>query len=269
MNHVASRLLWGSTLTVMTLLAIFFSTSIPFRPFFALGLALITGVVLWEFYRLAISKGFDPLDKVGVITGMAYILSLFLLNQAPWLPLLIFTVSLAWSFLYMMIKGNDPLINLSVTYFGLIYGAIPLGFIVLIDQSQNDPRLWLLYAIAVAKLTDMGAFFGGLILGRHLLVPSISPKKTVEGAIAGVIIAIAASFAFGAILNLDPISCLVLGLAIGLLAQFGDATESLLKRDAGIKDSNAIPGLGGLLDMVDSLVFVLPLVYIYTQIMES
>jgi len=269
MNHVASRFLWGSTLIAVTLLAIFFSTWPPFRPFFALGLALFTGVVLWEFYRLAISKGFDPLDKIGVITGMSYILSLFLLDQAFWLPYFIFAFSVGWSFFYLMKKGREPLINLSVTYFGLIYCAIPLGFIVLIDHSQSDPRLWLLYAVAVAKLTDMGAFFGGLFLGRRLLAPSISPKKTVEGAIIGVAVAASASFCFGALLTLDWISCLLLGLAIGALAQFGDATESLLKRDAGIKDSNAIPGLGGLLDMVDSLVFVLPLVYIYIQIMES
>jgi len=268
MTHFLSRVFWGTGLIVIALLAIYFSTWTTFRPFLAFGLALLTGMVLWEFYQLVIAKGFDPLDKIGILTGAAYMLSLFLIDQSPWLPILIMGISLAWGFTYFMNKGSDPLANLSVTYFGLLYCAIPLGFIVLIDQVHTDARFWLLYVIAVTKLTDMGAFFGGWALGKNLLVPSISPKKTIEGAIIGLIVAIGASFLFGSWLNLNPIQCLIMGIIMGVLAQFGDATESLLKRDAKIKDSNGIPGLGGLLDIIDSLVFTLPFVYIYSHLLE-
>jgi len=269
MTHILSRLLYGTGLIIVAILAIYYSPWAPFRPFLAFGLAAIVGVVMWEFYRLSIAKGYDPLDKIGILTGGAYTLSLFLIEQAPWLPFLIISLSLAWGFAYFMAKGKDPLTNLSVTYFGLLYCAFPLGFIVLIDQAHNDARLWLLYVIAVTKLTDVGAFFGGWILGKHPLAPLISPKKTIEGAIAGLIVATIASVLLGRLLPMTLIHSLVLGLAIGILAHFGDATESLLKRDAKIKDSNGIPGLGGLLDIVDSLVFTLPLVYIFSQIVES
>ena len=263
-----SRLLYGTGLIIITLLTIYYSTWDPFRPFFAFGFVFLVGLVLWEFYQLTIAKGYDPLDKIGILTGMAYILSLFLIDQTPWLPFLVLGLSLFWSYSYCMVKGENPLADLSVTYFGLFYCAIPLGFIVLIDQSLTDARLWLLYVIGVTKLTDMGAFFGGWALGKHPLAPHLSPKKTVEGAIAGLITAVIASVILGSWLPLNIIPALILGLIIGGLAQFGDAAESMLKRDAGIKDSNRLPGLGGLLDIVDSLVFTLPLVYIYIKIVE-
>lgn len=121
-------------------------------------------------------------------------------------------------------------------------------------------------------MTDMGAFFVGKKLGRHQLAAQISPKKTVEGAIGGLVTAVISSALIPPLaswidspfaLQVTLWQTLILGCLIGILSQIGDLGESLLKRDAGIKDSNQLPGLGGVLDMIDSLVFTLPLGYFF------
>ncbi|NGX57332.1 MAG: Phosphatidate cytidylyltransferase [Chlamydiae bacterium] len=268
MTQFIQRLFVGSGLILITLLWIFLSNAEPFKPFLAFAYAFFIGIVLWEFYRLPIAKGCDPLDKIGVLTGAAFILSLFYAIDHPFFPFIILGLSLVWGFGYFLAMGTDPLINLSTTYFGIVYLALPLGCLVLIHNHFPDSRLWLLYAIVVTKFNDIGAYFGGKLFGKHPLTPTISPLKTYEGAISGLTISMLTSLTFSTFLNLNLLDSLILGFCIGTLAQFGDAAESLLKRDAKIKDSNSLPGLGGLLDVVDSLVFTLPFVYGYIKFME-
>ncbi len=268
MTQIVPRLLLGCALVILSIVAIALSTTPVFFPIFAFGCAGAVALVLWEFYRLPMAKACDPLDKIGVVTGAAYILSLFVIHSFFWLPFLVLGVSLVWSFAAFFMKGSSPIINLSVTYFGLFYLALPLGFFVLISELPFDSRMWLYYALAVPKLTDVGAFFGGYFFGKHPLAPEISPNKTVEGALLGLLAATVTSLLFAPWLTLTPFQAILSGLLIGFFAQFGDAAESLLKRDAKIKDSGRLPGLGGLLDIMDSLVFSLPLVYITAKLME-
>jgi phosphatidate cytidylyltransferase len=125
----------------------------------------------------------------------------------------------------------------------------------------------------VTKITDVGAYFVGRLWGKTKLSPTLSPKKTVEGAAAGFISAVIASilihFAgrqfFNSHFGLSFVESIWLGMLIGVFGQIGDLAESLLKRDAVVKDSNTLPGLGGVLDMVDSLLFTAPIVYFFIR----
>jgi phosphatidate cytidylyltransferase len=136
-----------------------------------------------------------------------------------------------------------------------------------------DGRWWLVYLLVVTKITDIGAYFIGRLWGKRRLAPVLSPKKTIEGAFGGFICAILGSLAMvyigqefaGKSFPLHPSDALWLGIVIGIFGQIGDLAESLLKRDAAAKDSNTLPGLGGILDMLDSLIFTAPIVYFYLR----
>jgi phosphatidate cytidylyltransferase len=124
--------------------------------------------------------------------------------------------------------------------------------------------------IAVTKITDVGAYFVGKLFGKHPLAPYLSPRKTIEGAIGGFCSAVALSLFFCIIgrsvgWDLSVWHAAWLGMVIGILSQVGDLAESLLKRDAAVKDSNRIPGIGGVLDLLDSVLFTSPVVYFFIR----
>ncbi len=278
------RVAIGTILVIAAGIAIFFSTWPAFMPFFALGFSCLTAVVLWEFYRLAAFKGHKPLTQLGMATGFAYALAVFTATQAPpfcFLPYLIVILSLLFAFCLFLLKGENPFVNLSITFFGIFYLAVPLSCILLITyyfppNAGGDGRWWVVFAIAVSKMYDTGAYFGGKFFGRKPLAPFVSPNKTVEGTLCGFLLAlgtsaslpfIAATVSGSRALDIGVVSSLTLGLIIAVLSQLGDLSESLLKRDAKVKDSSQLPGLGGLLDIFDSLVFTLPLVYGYVRML--
>lgn len=170
-------------------------------------------------------------------------------------------------------QKDGAIVDLAVSSFGLLYLAIPMGMVVsiLYSGAGEDGRWWVAYLLVVTKITDIGAYFAGSLWGRRKLAPHISPGKTVEGAVFGLACAVFASFGFhlmseysGALrFHLGTVEWLSLGLVLGLTSQFGDLSESLLKRDANKKDSNALPGIGGVLDALDSLLFNAPIIYLY------
>jgi phosphatidate cytidylyltransferase len=147
--------------------------------------------------------------------------------------------------------------------FGIFYVA---GMVVALPllHRRPDGSLWVTLAIAATFVCDTGAYFVGRSLGRHKLAPAVSPGKTVEGGVGGLLASI--GFAFLARATFFPAltirDCLLVGLAAGVLGPIGDLTESLLKRSAGVKDSgNLIPGHGGMLDRIDAVLFVGAYVY--------
>ncbi|WP_068468964.1 phosphatidate cytidylyltransferase [Candidatus Protochlamydia phocaeensis] len=278
-SHFRQRLIMSSIGITLLAFTIYFSNHPLFKPFFILLNAAIIGLALIEYYRLAEHKGFQPLIALGVGTATAYVIaSYFSLHHLhlQTLPTLTLFGSLILFFAAFFNRQQNPLANLAVTFFGLAYLAIPLSCGLRINyffssETLNDGRLWLTYVLIVTKMTDVGAYFSGKIFGKTKLAPYISPKKTVEGAIGGTAAALITSFVFHLyFLHLHPLNILKitlwqsiwLGLLISILSQFGDLAESILKRDAGVKDSNHLPGLGGVLDIVDSLVFTLPLMYL-------
>lgn len=132
-------------------------------------------------------------------------------------------------------------------------------------------RMMVLYLVGVVKISDVGAYFSGCTLGRHKLYPRLSPKKTWEGLAGGVISSLIVSLLFYVlaggrlgVLHLGLIDALVLGCILPVVGVLGDLFESLLKRASGLKDSGStIPGMGGLLDVFDSLLFGAPVLYAY------
>lgn len=165
-------------------------------------------------------------------------------------------------------KLDNSLYSLSVTIFGVLYTVLPLGSLLLLVALPNGPFYALLATWATA-MTDIMGYFFGKSLGRHKINFAVSPNKTWEGYVAGIGGQVLLTFLFYYVadrwFSVPKISYLwlfLLGVAIAFTGILGDLSESLLKRDAAIKDSgNLIPGHGGVLDRIDSLLFTIPLMY--------
>jgi phosphatidate cytidylyltransferase len=196
----------------------------------------------------------------------------------PQLPIFVLVVALWAFFLKHFKEPHNSLIDIAVELFGVAYVAVPLSLMLGVlypvahEGAPQEGRWWLVYLIVVTKITDMGAYFVGRLWGKHRL-SHLSPKKTVEGALSGFVCAILASIAIHFLgqklaphdFHLSFSESLWLGALLGTVGQIGDLAESLLKRDALVKDSNQLPGLGGVLDMVDSLLFTTPIVYFFIK----
>ncbi len=166
----------------------------------------------------------------------------------------------------------EALGGLATTLFGLAYVAALMSYFVYLRTTKEPGQgAWLvLYLIIVTKMGDVGAYAIGNLIGRHTLIPRISPKKTVEGFIGAVVISTLAAMLARPMLGhqqilgqpVSPWLSLLLGLILGLAGQLGDLAESLIKRDCQVKDTGSLlPGLGGVLDVLDSLLFTAPLLY--------
>ena len=150
-----------------------------------------------------------------------------------------------------------------MTTFGVVYISWFMGHLIAIRALEDGPW-WAFYIILLVKGGDGGAYFFGRKFGKIKLIEHISPNKSVEGAIAGMVTSLLLSMACGLFMpSVSMSQFIVLGILMGLVAQLGDLGESLLKRDIGIKDSGAIPGLGGMLDVLDSLLLTVPFFYYY------
>ena len=152
--------------------------------------------------------------------------------------------------------------------FGVVYIALPFCMLIIIYKHPHG-RAWIFFLLCLIIMGDTGAFYFGRYLGRHNLHKKISPKKTWEGAIGGLICSVAGGFVFIKIFKLVPISAEILFFMVflAIMGQLGDLAESFIKRSYNIKDSGAIlPGHGGILDRIDSFLFAIPLLYGYMML---
>lgn len=280
-RHFKQRLIMSSLGIVGLIIAIYFSFNEYFKPLFVLLNACIVSFALREYYQLCKLKGLQPYVVLGIGASIIYLIALSISLHRPALsalPSLILLISFLLWFIHSFKQQASPLSNLAATLFGFVYLVIPLSCILRIDyffppEVHEDGRIWLAYVLIVSKITDVGGYFCGKCFGKTKLAPTISPKKTIEGAIGGVFAALVTSFLFALIsafevtnsFHLTVWQSLWIGLLLSILAQLGDLSESVLKRDAGVKDSSHLPGLGGVLDVVDSLVFTLPLMYLILE----
>jgi len=240
-------------------------------------------VALWEFYRLMEAKGVNPSKRLGV--AAALVLSTITWWWGPGgghhslgVFLAAFVVSISLRELFRP-EMAFPIYDIATTFFGVFYVAWLMLHLLLLRELPREIGLpdgagsaFLLYAFLLAWAGDTGAYFAGLAWGRHRLAPRVSPGKSVEGAVAGLLAVVGAAFlgrawfvrdAYGLAYLTAP-QTLALGILAGVAAQLGDLVESLLKRDARIKDtSDAIPGHGGVLDRFDSLLFAGPVTYYF------
>lgn len=273
------RLQFGGLGFFLILISIFFSHHSFFRPIFIAFTAIIMGFSLHEYYHLAEQKGWQPFKWFGIGSSILYLTVIGLSTYFPHLeslPNFVLLGSFILLFILFFYENTFPVVNSAVTIFGIVYLTIPLSNVIRINyfpflDSIQDGRFWLAYVLIISKLTDIGGYFIGKWKGKHLLAPSISPQKTIEGAIGGLVISLFASLIFSLFscpytFSLTIWQSIWMGITISLLAQLGDLTESILKRDAKVKDSSHLPGLGGILDTVDSLVFTLPFMYLLLQI---
>lgn len=272
-----------SGITLFILFAVIYNSYLPLlAPAVPLLSMIVIGLAVKEYYQIARKKGLHPREKTGIALTILYILAIFLSARTPYLdllPLMSLAITLVTVFSAYFVRGQDPFINVAVTLFGILYLAIPLSCVIQINyfflpDSVQDGRWWLFYLLAITYLTDSCGLFFGKAFGRTKFAPFISPSKTWEGAIGAFFSAVLISMGFAYFANHSGYSIpmrlsfpesLALGAFLSVLAQLGDLSESLLKRDVGVKDSSKIPGLGGMLDVVDSLVFTAPVLYLYLR----
>ncbi|SES68274.1 phosphatidate cytidylyltransferase [Natronincola peptidivorans] len=227
-----------------------------------LGTMVVSLIGLYEFYQAMIFKKLNPLKGIGY--GLSIIiLSMFYADMDGKIIILsIFSAILLLSGIQLY-NSKYTILDNSITLYGCVYVTIFLGHILLTDKLHNSFIIWLIFIIAWA--TDTFAYFGGYFFGNKKLCPSVSPKKTVEGAIAGIMGSMICCGIFGYIFLIEDILLVILvGLIGSIISQLGDLTASQIKRYVGIKDfGNIIPGHGGVLDRFDSILFTAPTVYYF------
>ena len=169
-------------------------------------------------------------------------------------------------------SNTAGILAISTTIFGLLYVPWLLNFIQKINFFPGvDGKYYVLYFILVTKFSDTGAYVVGSLIGRHKMIPRISPGKTWEGFVGAIVVSTGASLAFTHFFadkmpGMTPLHAVVLGVVLSSTAVVGDLIESLFKREAGVKDSgNFFPGIGGILDLLDSLLFNAPIMYLYLR----
>ena len=262
---------------------------IGFTAFFAIiyggiPLALLVLVIIIlaskEYTIILKNKGFLPSFKIIVISGIIFeIIAYF--NLFSLVPLA-FTIAAFAAFMWVLFRGKQPYIaNVATTILGFVYCAwFPVHLLFLRDigccppvyegiikhNTTMEGAIYSLMMLLAVILTDSFCYYAGIQFGKRKLAEVISPNKTIEGSIGGSLTCIIFCLIFGYFIQMEWYHSLVLGILIAGFAQIGDLCESMIKRDAGVKDSSDIlPGHGGFLDRTDSYVLTIPVMYYYLQ----
>lgn len=273
LNKNATRMLTGLVMGIIALWCLLYG-----------GIALLGLIAVFvylgskEYVQILENKGFFPSLKV-ILFSDALFATLCYFNRFD-LVAITFTLCSITAFMWVLFRGRQPYIaNVSTTILGFVYsGWFPLhlllvrglnaenyqGFLKL--NIQNDGLGYVMFLFTTILLTDTGGYYFGKKFGKNKLAPVVSPKKTIEGAIGGAICAIIGAVVVGYFIHLPIYHAIILGLLCTIFAQVGDLSESLIKRDAGVKDSgNTLPGHGGFLDRTDSYVFTIPVAFYYLK----
>ena len=238
------------------------------EPWFTLLIAAIAGLASWEFYRMAGGLKVQPITYFGIACVLLIIASPHCPYPAT-LPFLITSaiiVSLIW--LLFRRPRDQAFTNWAWTMAGILYIGWMLSYWVDL-RSLEDGRELVFLAMFTTFASDTCAFFVGGAWGKHALAPSISSGKTWEGAVGGLLSSIVVALILGVIFMLPFSYWLIalLGFIISIFAQLGDLAESLLKRNTGVKDAGKLmPGHGGILDRIDSLIFTGVIVYYFLEL---
>lgn len=234
------------------------------RPF-AAAMALVAGVGTFEFYRMVAKAGYDPLVVVGVpASAVVAALPIFLPHPqaaSSWIGLIVFFLGATGAYYLSPGAYRRGFLNWVMTATGVIYVGLLLGHLSLLRELRHG-GWWVLDALVATWAYDTGAFVAGSFFGRRPFMQHVSPSKTWEGVIGGLLFSTVVGLLGALTVGLAVWQAMGLGLAIGIAAQLGDLLESMMKRQTGVKDSGAIvPGHGGLLDRIDSLLLTGALTY--------
>src|SRR5664280_1507393 len=252
---------------------------------FLLIMVILAAVGLAEFYGLVAKRGWICFKRWGILGGVLLMAGTFLnltgkigttgsparVNDFETSFLILFVLGLCVR--QFVSRSNTLGIQaISTTLFGLMYVPWLLNFIQkIIFFPGVEGKYFLLYFILITKFSDMGAYVVGSLIGRHKMIPRISPGKTWEGFGGAIVVSTGASLVFVHFLGshmagMNALHAIVLGVLLSSTAVVGDLIESLFKRECGAKDSgNILPGIGGILDLLDSLLFNAPIMYLYLR----
>lgn len=252
-----------------------FGLSIYFFPnwFFAIFVSAIIGISLKEFYGIVEKKGIFVYKTFGITIGMLVPVIIYLQRGGEGyfaLEPFFIVIACLFTFVLQMTRrdNSQAVMSIAATLFGLLYIAWFLSFSIKLKFLPNGTLL-VIFLVLVTKMGDVGAYLVGSAFGRHSLILRISPKKTIEGTVGGLVFSIASALLSKFYLpGFSYHHLLVLGSLLGVLGQMGDLAESLLKRDCGVKDSGAnLSGFGGFLDLMDSLLFTTPIFCFYVMVL--
>jgi phosphatidate cytidylyltransferase len=263
-------MLYKRVISSLLFLPIFYLVTWRLSPAYFTALVLIAVAVgQYEFYRMARARGINPNAVLGSVIGALVVLE-------SYHPLLfgMGKIYLAAGLLLIMIVRmfsprtvDGAVEDISATFTGIFYVAMLFSFQIAI-RTGTDGRQWLVFLYFVIWASDIGAYSIGIPFGEHRLYEKISPKKSIEGLI-GALAASAGMALLCRVWFMPPVGLgevVMLGLLLAAVGTLGDLTESLLKRAAGVKDSGGIiPGHGGILDRMDSMLFAAPVLYYYLK----
>ena len=271
---VLLRLVTGVTALVVFLFAIWMP---GMRPLFTVLVSVLVFVGLYELYAIARARQISPETIGGMIAGTAVAASGYF-NNIALTNFVLYGGCLLVAALHI-VRGHYAVAGLAGSIFGVLYvGWFGAHMNLLHGMNHSGPAMVTLLFATVA-LTDTGAFFVGRAFGRHKLAPKASPGKTWEGAVGGFIASVLSAMAIHAISQRYPQlhfpvwglpRYLYAGIVLSIASQIGDLAESVLKRDAGMKDSGTFfPGHGGVLDRCDGFLFAAPFLYYIALFAES
>jgi phosphatidate cytidylyltransferase len=254
---------------------------------FLVIMLVLAGAGLAEFYGLVEKRQLVCFKGWGIFAGLLLLVGTFLhftgklgiagtparVNDFETIFLILFVLGLC--FLQFLSKSNTAgILAISTTLFGLMYVPWLLNFIQKIyffPGHEDQGKFYVLYFMVVTKFSDTGAYVVGSLIGKHKMIPRISPGKTWEGFGGAIVVSTLASvvfahFAASRMPEMKLIHAISLGIILSMAAVVGDLIESIFKREAGVKDSGSFfPGIGGILDLLDSLLFNAPLMYLYLR----
>lgn len=258
-------------------------------------LLLITGVGVWEFYALARAKGSEPQRLLGIIGSLALTMAgigiicdqyliieddLTIFNWGLLLmvfSLLVTALAIMCIFVAEVFRNRPtPIHNIATSIMGIIYVALPMAVMAIIPLALHNPSikeqewqpLYFLFYLFLVWGNDVFAYLFGITLGKHKLCERLSPKKSWEGFVGGILGSVAVGVVAATVLGENYAFWIGLAIVVALSSVVGDLIESMFKRDAGVKDSGAImPGHGGILDRFDALIVSAPFALVYIGIM--
>ena len=242
---------------------------------YALTILFIAMLAWHEFQRMFAYQNIHCIYRIGLPSVMLLCLTAWFGNSQETIGILVGSILI--TFIYCVIGRNKcQLIDIAFTITGICYIGILLSHFILLrfydstlvaqtQMSYGTAYLWIAFLGTWAS--DTFAYFIGSLCGKHKLCPQISPGKTVEGALGGIIGSLTVVVAFGWFIHLSWVHSLALGIVVGIAAPVGDLVESAMKRFVKVKDSGVLlPGHGGVLDRFDSMLFVVPAVYYYVLV---
>jgi phosphatidate cytidylyltransferase len=234
-----------------------------------LVVTLFIVIGLYEYFTMLEKKGIGIFKYFGIGLGAVIPLSIMLRFEPTksW-ELLFIVLALLFIILMQFKRKNSSgvIVDISTTLFGVLYVSWFFSFLIKIRYMPQGLGL-LAALLLITKLGDIGAYLVGSAFGKRLLLPRISPKKTVEGSLGSLFFSLLGALISKQFLGFGYAQMFIIALGLNILGQLGDLSESLLKRDCQVKDSGKIiPGMGGILDEIDSLLFAAPVFYFYLSV---